>query len=106
MVKLSMFSACQSPDCRCIGWKSTEEDRSKHLESTYCPKFTELCRNQGCIHPLESHVSHLSEISEEQLNQLLGAVVDVENLFMSIHREDDADTRKVYYYLFRVRVPE
>jgi histone acetyltransferase len=29
-------------------------------------------------------------------------VVDVENIFMSMHREEDADTKRVYYYLFKV----
>lgn len=50
------------------------------------------------------HISHLSDITDEQINELLGAIVDVENLFMSMQREDDLDTKKVYYYLFRVRM--
>lgn len=29
-------------------------------------------------------------------------VVDVENIFMSMHREDDQDTKRVYFYLFKV----
>lgn len=37
-----------------------------------------------------------------EVNRLLGAVVDVENIFMSMHREDDHDTKRVYYYLFKV----
>lgn len=48
------------------------------------------------------HISHLADITDEQINELLGAIVDVENLFMSMQREDDLDTKKVYYYLFRV----
>lgn len=66
------------------------------------PKFTEECRNAYCKHSLQSHISHLGYISDEQINELLGAVVDVENLYSSMHREDDEDTKKVYYYLFRV----
>lgn len=33
---------------------------------------------------------------------LLGMVVDVENLFMSVHKEEDTDTKQVYFYLFKV----
>lgn len=33
---------------------------------------------------------------------MLGMVVDVENLFMSVHKEEDTDTKQVYFYLFKV----
>lgn len=49
------------------------------------------------------HVSHLENVSEEEINRLLGMVVDVENLFMSVHKEEDTDTKQVYFYLFKVR---
>ena len=52
---------------------------------------------------LESHVSHLNNVSEEELNRLLSMVVDVENLFTCVHKEEDVDTKQVYFYLFRVR---
>jgi len=52
---------------------------------------------------LESHVSHLDNVSEEELNRLLSMVVDVENLFTCVHKEEDVDTKQVYFYLFRVR---
>jgi len=48
-------------------------------------------------------VSHLENVSEEEINRLLGMVVDVENLFMSVHKEEDTDTKQVYFYLFKVR---
>jgi len=41
-------------------------------------------------------------VSEEEINRLLGMVVDVENLFMSVHKEEDTDTKQVYFYLFKV----
>lgn len=44
----------------------------------------------------------MGDITDEQINELLGAIVDVENLFMSMQGEEDEDTKKVYYYLFRV----
>ena len=50
------------------------------------------------------HVSHLEATDEDELNRLLGIVVDVENLFMCVHREEDADTKQVYFYLFKVRI--
>lgn len=39
------------------------------------------------------------------MNRLLGMVVDVENLFMSVHKEEDTDTKQVYFYLFKVETP-
>lgn len=51
------------------------------------------------------HVSHLENVSEDEMNRLLGMVVDVENLFMSVHKEEDTDTKQVYFYLFKVETP-
>lgn len=102
LTKLSMYSACQGTDCRCTGWKTPEENRHKDVEVDYCPNFQEECRNPNCKHSLESHITHLGDISEDQINELLGAIVDVENLYMSMLRETDTDTKKVYAYLFRL----
>ncbi|GAB0099588.1 Histone acetyltransferase [Sergentomyia squamirostris] len=102
LAKLSMYSACQGDGCRCTGWKTPEENRHRDVESNYCPRFTDECRNPHCKHSLETHISHLGEIEEDQLNGLLGTIIDVENLFMTMQREEDEDTKKVYYYLFRL----
>ena len=29
-------------------------------------------------------------------------MVDVENLFMCVHKEEDNDTKQVYFYLFKL----
>lgn len=60
MAKLSMYSACQK--CRCMGWKTQEEnrhDRHRDVESNYCPKFNEECRNAGCKHPLGEFIFYI-----------------------------------------------
>lgn len=46
----------------------------------------------------------MSDISNDQMDELLGAIVDAENLYMSMYREVDEDTRKVYGYLFKVSI--
>lgn len=102
LAKLSMYSACQADECRCTGWKTPQENRHRDDESTYSPEFTEKCRNPTCTHPLQNHISHLTGISSQQMNELLGAIIDMENLFMSMQRVDDEDTKKVYIYLFRL----
>lgn len=104
LAKLSMYSYCQANDCRCTGWKTPDESRKGEVENDYVPDFSEECRISNCQHSLEQHIAHLNEISDEQINELLGAIVDVENLYMSMHNEPDDDTKKVYYYLFRVCV--
>ena len=58
------------------------------------------CRT--CSHSLSSHVTHLNNAGEEELDRLLGIVVDVENLFMCVHKEEDNDTKQVYFYLFKL----
>uniref|UniRef100_A0A2K6B5H3 Histone acetyltransferase n=1 Tax=Macaca nemestrina TaxID=9545 RepID=A0A2K6B5H3_MACNE len=49
-----------------------------------------------------AHVSHLENVSEEEMNRLLGIVLDVEYLFTCVHKEEDADTKQVYFYLFKL----
>ena len=44
--------------------------------------------------------SHLTNESEDDVNYLLSMVVDVENLFMCVHKEPDSDNKQVYFYLF------
>ena len=36
------------------------------------------------------------------MNYLLSMVVDVENLFMCVHKEEDPDNKQVYFYLFKL----
>lgn len=50
-------------------------------------------------------MSHLENVAEEELNRLLRIVVDVENLFMCVHKEEDSETKRVYFHLFKVRHP-
>ncbi|KAL9904976.1 histone acetyltransferase KAT2A isoform X2 [Glossina fuscipes] len=102
LAKLSMYSACQAEGCRCTGWKTPQENRHRDVESSYCPEFNEECRNTNCRHTLQSHIAHLDGISGVEMNNLLGAIIDMENLFMSMQRVDDEDTKKVYLYLFRL----
>ena len=47
-------------------------------------------------------MSHLNNAAEDELDRLLGIVVDVENLFMCVHKEEDNDTKQVYFYLFKL----
>jgi len=48
------------------------------------------------------HIAHLDNISSSSMDELLGAIIDMENLFMSMQRVEDEDTKKVYLYLFRL----
>ena len=64
-----------------------------------CPPPVSPC----AVSATADHVSHLENVSEEEINRLPGMVVDVENLFMSVHKEEDTDTKQVYFYLFKVR---
>lgn len=48
------------------------------------------------------HVTHLENVSEDEMNRLLGIVLDVEYLYTCVHKEEDADTKQVYFSLFKV----
>ena len=36
------------------------------------------------------------------MNFLMSMVVDIENLFMCVHKEPDSDNKQVYFYLFKL----
>uniref|UniRef100_A0A8B9LEI1 histone acetyltransferase n=1 Tax=Astyanax mexicanus TaxID=7994 RepID=A0A8B9LEI1_ASTMX len=102
--KLGVFSACKANDsCKCNGWKNPHPPTATRMElQQQTANLSEACRS--CGHALAEHVSHLENVSEEEINRLLGMVVDVENLFMSVHKEEDTDTKQVYFYLTEVLV--
>jgi hypothetical protein len=53
---------------------------------------------EKCI--TEKHVCHLEDLTDEQLNKLLNNIVDMENLYISISRQDDLDIKKVNFMEF------
>ncbi|KAG5265143.1 hypothetical protein AALO_G00261880 [Alosa alosa] len=60
----------------------------------------EPCRS--CSHALSDHVTHLQHVSEEEVNRLLGIALDVEYLYNCVHKEEDPDTKQVYFSLFKL----
>ncbi|XP_073486322.1 histone acetyltransferase KAT2B isoform X1 [Aquarana catesbeiana] len=101
--KLGVYSACKADEtCKCNGWKNPNPPPTPprmDLQQTVV-SLTEPCRS--CSHTLASHVSHLENVSEEEINRLLGIALDVEYLFTCVHKEEDADTKQVYFYLFKL----
>ncbi|KAH9644436.1 hypothetical protein HF086_000687, partial [Spodoptera exigua] len=93
-----------TPECNCNGWKTPAPQPTgkgnPRADNQPIATFNDPCRN--CNHILEKHVTQLQGLPVAEVNRLLGAVVDVENIFMSMHREDDHDTKRVYYYLFKI----
>ncbi|CAH1972641.1 unnamed protein product [Acanthoscelides obtectus] len=90
--KLAVYSRCQAEKCDCIGWKRTDNSMQN-------PTFTDFCR---CEHTLEMHVSHLKQKSEEELNRLLVMVVDVDNMYTAMTKQENIETKRLYLYLFRL----
>lgn len=102
LLKLANYSACQVAECKCNGWKNAQPLTKSPKNDMQQPvtNFFDPCRS--CTHVLENHITHLPTQSDEEINKLLGMVVDVDNIFMGMHREEDPDTKKVYYYLFKL----
>jgi len=73
-----------------------------HLRGLFTYVLTLYALDLSFVFDAADHVSHLENVSEDEINRLLGMVVDVENLFMSVHKEEDTDTKQVYFYLFKV----
>ncbi|XP_077978636.1 histone acetyltransferase KAT2A-like [Glandiceps talaboti] len=103
--KLGVYSSCKAEDsCKCNGWKNPNPPPTPQPAridiATPLASLTDPCRS--CSHQLAAHVSHLEHTPEDEINRLLGIVVDVENLFLCVHKEEDADTKQVYFYLFKL----
>lgn len=101
--KLAIYSSCKAEDvCKCNGWKNPNQQPNPARLDVSQPMagLNDPCRS--CQHVLRLHVSHLDHTPEEELNRLLGIVVDVENLFMCVHKEEDPETKQVYFYLFKL----
>ncbi|GAB1301184.1 Histone acetyltransferase KAT2B [Apodemus speciosus] len=84
--------------CKCNGWKNPNPSPTPprgDLQQIIV-SLTESCRS--CSHAL----GFLCNVSEEEMNRLLGIVLDVEYLFTCVHKEEDADTKQVYFYLFKL----
>ncbi|CAB1421287.1 unnamed protein product [Pleuronectes platessa] len=101
--KLGVYSSCKAEGaCKCNGWKSQNPPptppRTDQQSNTV--NLQEPCRS--CSHTLGDHVTHLENVSEEEVNRLLGIVLDVEYLYTCVHKEEDADTKQVYFSLFKL----
>lgn len=87
--------------CNCNGWKNPNPQRTSEANNIGTQvNLSTSCR--ACQHPVSDHVSHLDNETEEEVNYLLSMVVDVENLFMCVHKETDNDNKQVYFYLFKL----
>ncbi|KAK7112571.1 histone acetyltransferase KAT2B-like [Littorina saxatilis] len=100
--KLAVYSSCKTEGCTCNGWKNPNPPPNPPRMDVSQPlaNLTDPCRS--CAHSLGSHVSHLENVDTDELDRLLRIVVDVENLFMCVHREEDSDTKQVYFVLFKL----
>ncbi|XP_011870976.1 PREDICTED: histone acetyltransferase KAT2A-like [Vollenhovia emeryi] len=101
LLKLANYSACQAEECKCINWKNAQPPIRSPKGEIQQPviTFSDPCKT--CTHSLENHVKHLPAQFVE-LNKLLGMAVDADNILTCTHREADPDTKKVYFYLYKL----
>ena len=116
--KIAMYSSCKVSDedgnaCKCTGWKNPSapakgsqqaggDSSSQSSQSSTSSQIDQTSPCRICNHTLREHISHLETVAEEELNRLLAIVVDLESLFIIVNAEEDADTKQVYYYLFKL----
>lgn len=51
----------------------------------------------------DEHIKHYESMSITQINRLLQTALDVECLFSLICKEEDADSKHIYFFLFKVK---
>lgn len=102
LLKLANYSACQAEECKCTGWKNAQPIIKTPKGEIQQPliNFSDPCKL--CNHSLESHIKHLPIQSDEEINRLLGMAIDTDNILTCTHREADPDTKKVYFYLYKL----
>ncbi|KAG5325437.1 KAT2A acetyltransferase, partial [Pseudoatta argentina] len=102
LLKLANYSACQTQDCKCTGWKNAQSIIKSPKVEIQQPliSFSDSCKM--CIHPLENHIKHLLVQSDDEINRLLRMAIDADNILTCTHREVDPDTKKVYFYLYKL----
>ncbi|XP_061123468.1 histone acetyltransferase KAT2B isoform X5 [Syngnathus typhle] len=101
--KLGIYSSCKAEGaCKCNGWKSQNPPVTppRNEQHPAAGNLHQPCRS--CSHALGDHVSHLEHVPEDEINRLLGLVLDVEYLYTCVHKEEDADTKQVYFSLFKL----
>jgi histone acetyltransferase len=84
--KISNYSPCQSENCKCNGYKVISESVS--------------CKT--CSHNQRDHIKQFNSYTDQQINRLLRIVIDVETLFSLICKEEDAETKHIYFFLFKL----
>ena len=83
--KLAIYSSCKdnsaSAECKCSGWKNPNPPPNppRPDAAATTASMEDLCRT--CNHSLRSHVSHLDALPNEEIDRLLGIVVDVEESY-------------------------
>ncbi|XP_017893660.1 histone acetyltransferase KAT2A isoform X1 [Ceratina calcarata] len=102
ILKIATYSACKIEECKCPGWKNPQILTKLKTDTQQPPviNFFDPCKS--CTHVLENHVSHLTNQSEEEINKLLCMVIDADNIFLGLQKEEDPDTKKVYFYLYKL----
>ncbi|XP_012525260.1 histone acetyltransferase KAT2A [Monomorium pharaonis] len=102
LLKLANYSACQVEECKCMSWKSMQSIVRSPKGEIQPPliNFSDPCKT--CNHLLESHIKHLPVQSDKEINRLLGMAIDADNILTCTHRETDPDTKKVYFYLYKL----
>ena len=108
--KLAIYSACkfeladdeagQQQLCKCVGFKHNDKERTTAVTENGSVPASLPCKN--CSHPFESHTASLQNLDDNEINRLLSLVIDIENLYMCVHLEEDQDTKQVYFYLYKL----
>jgi histone acetyltransferase len=86
--KLAYYAGCQVENCKCNGWKNQDE------------QSIQLCKT--CSHTHDDHIKHYNAFTDTQINHLLKTALDLECLFNLFCKEEDAESKQIYFFLFKL----
>jgi histone acetyltransferase len=101
--KLANYSACQASECKCFGFKvpiQAETSSGTTGTGAMASQKAEMCR--ACAHGQAEHIRQYAGLDDGRLNRFLQTALDVETLFSLICKEEDADSKHIYFFLFKL----
>ena len=95
-----------------LGWRNPRLQSNTIFNQPNLPRyetpttFNPLDSCHSCDHSSTDHFKQFQGqgLTVSELNRLLSIIVDVENLFMCVHKERDPEVKQVYIYLFKVQI--
>ncbi|KAK4470433.1 hypothetical protein MN116_005987 [Schistosoma mekongi] len=89
LLKYLPYSKCGNEGCKCCAWKLTDDETNKNLNEAVC---------ENCHH---IHYSLSDPSDTTWLNSAIQMVDDVERMYILCSKEEDYETRNIYFCILK-----